>query len=123
MLRVPSVRSNELAVRHQPEVVRGRVALVDADRVRPYARRTSRSRVADQVERLVPADLAPRVAVARHRPAQPIRIVVQVGERRRLRTDVALAERIVLVAADRRHAVAVGRTATPQVASQSGQLR
>jgi hypothetical protein len=41
--------------------------------------------------------------------AQAIRIVMEIGERSALRTDVALAERIGVIAADRYDAIAVGR--------------
>ena len=41
-------------------------------------------------ERLVPGDLAPLVAVAHHRHAQAVGVVVEMTERRALRADVAL---------------------------------
>jgi len=51
-------------------------------------------------ERFVPRHLAPRVAVAHHRLAQPVGVVVQVSERRALGAQVALRPHVVAVTAD-----------------------
>ena len=53
------------------------------------------------IERLVPGGFAPRRPVANERAFQPIRIIVKIGERRGFRTDVATAQGVVGVSADR----------------------
>ncbi|GAA2893791.1 hypothetical protein GCM10020220_099740 [Nonomuraea rubra] len=51
-------------------------------------------------ERLVPADLAPELALPDQRLAQPVGVLVEPAEAGSLRADEPLAERIVLVAPD-----------------------
>ena len=57
--------------------------------LRPCAFCTSARRPRGLVERLVPADLAPGGALAPHRPAQAVAVLVQVLQRHRLGADVA----------------------------------
>jgi hypothetical protein len=61
----------------------------------------------DGAERLVPADLPPQVAFPDQRLAQPVGVLVEPAEAGPLRADEALAERIVLVAADAGHVSAL----------------
>jgi len=95
----------ELAIGHQPEVVDRRVALVDRDRVVAVIAPDLGEAARHQIERGVPRELAPAGAVAHHRAAQAVRIVVEIGERGALGAHVAARERIVGVAAHRHHAI------------------
>jgi hypothetical protein len=54
----------------------------------------------DLVERFLPGDLFPPGRRAPHRPSQPIRILVDILEAQRLRTDMPAAERVPFVTAD-----------------------
>jgi hypothetical protein len=54
----------------------------------------------DLLERLVPADLHELPVPLHERAADPVRVLVELLERGALRADVALAEDVVLVAAD-----------------------
>src|SRR6185369_18024741 len=58
-------------------------------------------------ERFVPSDLAPRGALADHRTADAVGVVVQRAQHGALRTDVALAPDVVGVGSHRDHALAV----------------
>jgi hypothetical protein len=58
-------------------------------------------------EGLVPGDLPPLASVATQRPAQAIGIGFQVEDGVALRADVAAAEGVVGVAADRHHRLAL----------------
>ena len=81
-------------------VVPRRVAPVEADRVTAAPRTDLAEAAGDQIERLVPGDLLEVACrVATHRPAQPVRVVVDVGNGDALRADVALGEDVVVVAA------------------------
>jgi hypothetical protein len=55
----------------------------------------------DTAERIVPRSLAPGRPVANERTFQPIWIIVKIGERRGFSTDVATAQEVVGVSADR----------------------
>ena len=89
-------------VEGEGERVHGGVPEVDGDRVLAV-RRTKRGQTAvDLGESVVPPDLLPGRAAPDHRAAEAIGIGVEVLERRALRTDVPSAERIPVVAADRR---------------------
>ena len=102
-LRVRSDFTNGTRVGRRAERVRVGVAEVDADGVAAVPVQGVGQPVGDQVERLVPADLLPVVAATRRdRPAQPVGVVVHVGERDALGADVAARERVVGVAPDRR---------------------
>jgi len=61
-------------------------------------------------------------AHAPHRGAQPVGIVVELGQRRRLGADVAAAERVVVVAADRDDPLALDldRDAAHRLAEMTG---
>ncbi len=52
------------------------------------------------VERRLPGHLFPAVRRAPHRSAQPVRILMEILQAERLRTDVTAAERVLLIAAD-----------------------
>ena len=81
----------------------------------------------DLGEGLVPADLDEDAVPLDQRAAQPVRVLVELLQGRALRADVAVAEHVVAVAADADDllAVGVGRSviSSPQLASQSGQVR
>ena len=87
--------------------VRARVAEVGGDRVVAVAPLDRAQPVRGHVERLVPADLHPLGADPAHRAPESVGIVVQVRERRRLRADVAARDRVLRVAGDPQHAVAL----------------
>ena len=109
--RVAAARA-QAAQQHLPEdrravVVHGRVALVDGDRLATVRLLDRGQALRRLVERRLPGDLLPVGAAPAQRPAQPIRVLVQVLERHRLGADVAAAERIVVVAPDREDAIAL----------------
>jgi hypothetical protein len=81
-------------------VVHAGIALVHADGIAAVLRADLRQPLGHPIEGLVPADLLPAAVDATHRPAQPVGILVNVLERHRLGTDVAVREGIKLVAAD-----------------------
>jgi hypothetical protein len=87
--------------------VRGGVAEVHGHRVAAVTLLDVGEALGGQVERLVPADLREAVADLLERVAQPVGVVLQLGEGHALRADVAAAERILLVAADLEHPLAV----------------
>jgi hypothetical protein len=66
-----------------------------------------------QVEGGLPADLLPIRSAPAQGPAQPVRVLVQILQCDRLRTDVPVAEHVVFVAADREDAVSVDRDGKP----------
>ena len=88
-------------------VVHRRVAGVEPHRVAPVLALDSREALGRLGERLVPRDLLPAVGGAPHGAAQAVRVRVDVLERGRLRADVAAAEGVLFVAADRDDAVAL----------------
>ncbi len=87
----------------EAHVVREGVADVRRDRFDPVLLDHRREQFRAPSERFFPTHLAPLVAVAHHRFAQAIGVVVQVTERRALGADVALAPHVVAVAADELH--------------------
>lgn len=84
------------AEQHQPEIVRGLIAVVHAQRVLTVLRPDSSQAIAGQVERLAPAHLDELAITLDQRPPEPVRIVVQVGQRGRLWADVAPRDGVVL---------------------------
>ena len=94
-------------VGQQPEVVGDGIAVVEPDRIAAVPAANAGQPAGGAIECLVPGGLAPVRARADEGRPNPLGIVVQIGERRRLRTYVAAAERIVGVAADRPDALAV----------------
>ena len=82
------------------EAVADRVADERGDRVDAVPLEHAVEQLLAARERLVPGDLAPRVAVAHHRLRGAVGVVVQVAERRALRAEVALRPHVVAVAAD-----------------------
>ena len=88
-------------VGHRAQAVDVGVAEVDPDRVATVGVDGRGEPVGDEVERLAPPDLRPLagVAVAPHRPAQPVRVGVHVRDGDALGTDVPARQRVVGVAA------------------------
>ena len=106
----PSASQEHAAVDERREVVRGRVAEVDGDGVAAAVGEDRGEAAVDLGERLVPGD---RLEVARRRATQR-RAQRGRGPRaapsgRALRADEAVAEDVVLVAADPEHLAAVER--------------
>ena len=103
----------ELAlVRHHPIVVHRRVAHVDADGIDTVALADVDQRPRGCVQCLVPADFLPlHVIVCRHdfldRPAQPVRILVNVAQGYGLGADMPAAKRVILVALDGEYVVTI----------------
>ncbi len=91
---------------HQPVVVHTRVALVDGHGIGAVALADLSQALGDQLVRLVPADRLPLIAAAAHRVAQPVRVVLDVLQRHRFRTDMAATEAVEGVALDRKDALA-----------------
>ena len=81
-------------------VVNSRVAEVAGDRVSAILRVNAFEIICYLVESLIPADASPTVRNAANGIFQPVFVVVKVSQRSSLRTDVALTEWIVFVAAD-----------------------
>ena len=109
-------------VGHQTEVVRDRIAVVDADGVAAVPPPHTDESLGGAIQRLLPGRLAPARAVANQRRANAVRVVVQVGQRRRLGADVAAAERIVGVAPHRPDALSVDldENAAQRLAKRAG---
>ena len=84
------------------------VAHVDGDRAHAVLGHDRGQQLFAAGERLGPRDLAPLVAVADHRHADAVGVVVQFAERGALRAEEALAPHIGAVAAHPRDPVAVG---------------
>ena len=82
------------------EVMDGGIAEVDGDAVASMLGQDGRQPPLDLGERLVPGDLAPRLAGADHRRAQAVGIAVQLLERVGFGADVAVREDVVLIAAN-----------------------
>ena len=95
------------------EVVRVRVADVDRDGIRAVLRHDRREPSLDLGEGLVPARLLVDSVAAHERPAEAVGIVVERAERRSLRADEPLRERVVVVAADPRDASVLDLDAQP----------
>ena len=85
---------------HDRRIMCRRIAEVHTDRmgavVAPYLPQPG----ADLTECLVPADRFEPVAHPPHRRAQPVRIIVEAGHRRRLGADIPLGQHILRVAFD-----------------------
>ena len=77
------------------------VAEVTGDRFRAVSALNGEQAFSSFVERLVPRNLTPGIAFAAHGTTQAVRVFVHVLDRQRLRTDVAAAERIGVIAAYR----------------------
>jgi hypothetical protein len=120
----PHVLEEVLQEHHQLVVVGARVAPVERDGVGPVGLPDRPEPRRDEIEGIVPPDRLPARAGAgaTERGAQPVRVVVQVGERHALGADRAAAERIVRVAADVRQAVAIDgdAEATARFAERTG---
>ena len=101
----------------------GRVADERGDRRRCRARSsTPWSSSSQRANASSHDDLAPRVAVADHRLAEAVGVVVQVAERRALRAEVALRPHVVAVAADQRDVLVLDVDLEAAHASHSGHV-
>src|SRR5438128_47963 len=92
-----------LRVRQRAVVVDAGIAGVGADAVDAVLPADRDQLLRDEIEGRIPADLLPALADAAHRPAQPVRIFVDVFQRHGLGTDVPTRQWIGVVAADRQH--------------------
>ncbi len=97
-----------IAVGRQPVVMHTRVALVDRHGITTVALADLSQALGDQFVGLLPADGLPLIAAAAHRVAQAIGVVLDVLQRHCLRTDMAAAEAVEVVALDRKDALAFG---------------
>src|SRR5205809_763848 len=89
-------------------VVAGGVAPVEADRVAAVLLPDLAEAPGHEIEGLVPGDLLEAArCVAAHRPAQPVRVVVDGGDGDSLRADVTLGEDVILVGAHRQNSIAL----------------
>jgi hypothetical protein len=96
-------QSDEQAdVAAERHVVSGRVADVRAHRRFAVAVDDATEELLAARERFRPRGLAPRLAVADHRHAQPVGVFVQMAEHRALRADEAFAPHVGVVRADAR---------------------
>ena len=120
--RVDVLRAERLAERrpvdHRAEAVGGGVAEVDGDRVAPALGERRGEAAVDLRQRLLPARLDELAVAADERRGQPVGVLVERLQALRLRADEAVAEDVVVVAADRddlvaahRHGEAAGRFA------------
>ena len=89
-------------VQRQPELVHRRIADHHRHRIPPVLLQDRHQPPLDLRERLVPRHLDMLAVSLHQRRAQPIRILVQIAQRRRLRTQKARRVHIGLVPADRR---------------------
>jgi len=99
----PEGADHRTGMGHRPEAVHVRVAEVDADRVATVLGDRASQAVGDEVERLVPAELLPALGGTADGSAQPVGVVLDVGQREGLGADVAAREGVVGVAAYRGH--------------------
>lgn len=106
-LREPALPHEQRQVAAGVEAALAHVAAVEGKSVRPVALAHALHELLDALERRGPGGLAPLPAVADHRPAQPIRVVVHVTQHRALGADVPAAEGVVGIGADRDHPLAV----------------
>ncbi len=88
-------------------VVDGGIAEIEAHRILAVSTLDLLQPARDLVERLVPADPLPAGGGATHRPLEPIRVLVDVLQADGFGTDVPARERVVLVAADGEHLLAL----------------
>ena len=86
--------------RHRREAVRRRVAEVHGECVAPVPLDHAAEAVLDGRPRLVPRHFDVHAVALDERSPQPIRILVELTQRRTLRADEALREHVVAVAAD-----------------------
>src|SRR5262249_27120385 len=109
-------------VRHQAEVVRDGIAVIDRDRVAAVLAPRANQTFGCAIQRVVPRRLAPARTLAEERDAKAIGVVVEVGERRCLGADVPAAEQIVRIAADRPDLLTldVDQDAAPGLAKRAG---
>ena len=84
--------------------VRHRIAEHGADRLAPMPFDNRHQSAFDFGKGLVPGRGFKAAVSTDHRRAEPIRIVVQIGDRNTLRTDVAFRKRIGIRATNRQHA-------------------
>ncbi len=103
--RVEILRANgadEVADReHRAEVVHRRVADVERHGIVAVACAHFTDASLDLLERRGPGNLFPSRRRASHRPAQPVRVLVEVLQRDGFRADVAAAQHVVAVGLDR----------------------
>ena len=109
-------------VGQQPEVVGDGVAVVERDGVAAVAAADGGQPAGGAVEGFVPGGFAPTGAGSDERLADAVGVMMQIGEGRRLRADVAAAEGIVGVAADGADAwaVDVDQQAAHRLAERTG---
>jgi hypothetical protein len=93
--------SEASAVQQQSDLVRGRIADTERDRILAVGCQQWRQPTLDLGERFFPAGFDEDAVALDQRRAQSIGIVVQVLERGTLGTDEASAEDVLLVASDR----------------------
>ena len=103
MFFVPSARPSRAAVEQQPELVRGRIAEHHRDRIAAVRAEDRRQPPLDLGKRLVPRHLDEPPVALHERRAQPIRILVQVAQRRALGTDEPARQHILPAPPDRSH--------------------
>ncbi len=89
-----------VAMGHGAVVMHIRVAHVDAHGVIAMLLLDLRQALCHQCKRLVPADLFPALVNPLHRPAQALRIILDILQGNRLGADVAAAEGVLRVALD-----------------------
>jgi hypothetical protein len=90
----------------RPEMMDGRIAGVETDGIVAVRALDGADARGDVVERVVPVDALPAVRRSPQGKADPVRIVMQVLERRSLGTDVATRERVLAVPPDREDVLA-----------------
>src|SRR4029453_7248934 len=107
------VAPQDRAVEQRAQVVHDGIARVHPDRLVPVSFADGDQPRRHLVICLVPRDLLPLAPPASHRPPQPIRIVIELLQAVRLRTDVAARERIALVATHRENRLALDLNGEP----------
>ena len=88
-------------VGHQAKVVRDRIAVVDRHCVAAVSAADPHQPIGSPIQCVFPRHLVPTSALTDHRSANAIGIFMKIEQRRSLGADVAAAERIVRIAADR----------------------
>ena len=109
----PQRAQQHLPVKDGAVVVDGRVALIDGDGVAAVGALHLDEPLRRQVEGGVPADLLPGRSAAAQGVPQPIGVLVQILQSDGLRTDVPVAEDVLLVAPDGKDAVPVDHDGQP----------
>ena len=101
-------------MRHHPVVVYGGVTQIHAQGIHPIALYDVHQALGSSVQRLLPADVLPGVRLTRcaahtcERPAQPIRVVVNILQSHGLGADVPPTQGVVRVALDRQYPLTIG---------------